>query len=196
MSDGSYLEDEDERIHRDQQLSAMEYFILALIDKAELTSLYDFQQQVGLQPGGIRATLLRLERLGLLKRAEKAARQRRALTLTTRGTEILDSTWMACLRTYPESDSILRAACVGLLMGDAKSTAEYLINMSTSRTMAAKEKTMEAEQLGKTRKDPLSIYARMRALTEAQRRSAEAVAFSRLSQSLQEKHQPDEVQPR
>jgi DNA-binding MarR family transcriptional regulator len=167
-----------------------------LIDKAELTSLYDFQQRVGLQPGGIRSTLLRLERLGLLKRAQKAARQRRALTLTTRGTELLESTWMECLRTYPESDSILRAACVGLLMGDAKSTADYLIGMAQSRNMAAEEKRMEAEQLGITRKDPLSTYARMRALTEAQRRSAEAVAFSRLGQSLTEKHQPDEVQPR
>ena len=63
----------------------MEIFILALIDKAGLTSLYAFQQQAGLQPGGIRSTLERLEQRSLIERAESSARQRRDYSLTLEG---------------------------------------------------------------------------------------------------------------
>ena len=63
----------------------MEYFILALIGRANLTSLYDFQQKAGLQPGGIRSALKRLEEFGLIHRAESSTRRRRNLSLSLEG---------------------------------------------------------------------------------------------------------------
>ena len=174
----------------------MEYFILALIGKAELTSLYTFQQRAGLQPGGIRTALQRLERVGFLSRAESSRRMRRDLSLTAPGIAFLNDTWKQCLRDYPESESVLRAACVALLMGDPQYAGDYLQGQSGVRHSAAEEKSMEAARLGKTQKDPLSTYGWMRVLSEAQRRSAESKAFSQLGQFLREKHQPDAVQPR
>ena len=75
----------------------MEYFILALIGKAGLTSLYAFQQRAGLQPGGIRSALERLEALQLITRAESSTRQRRDMSLTSEGTEVLNYSWKRCL---------------------------------------------------------------------------------------------------
>jgi len=47
---------------------------------------------------------------------------------------------------------------------------------------------METEKLEKTKRDPLSTYSWMRALTEAHRRSAESSAFSQLSHLLEGKN--------
>ncbi len=180
----------------EEPLSAMEYFILALIGKARLTSLHAFQQRAGLQPGGIRASLQRLQDRGLLERADSGSRRRRDLSLTSTGARLLEATWKHCLADYPDFESVLRATTVALLMGDQAYGADYLIGQSLMRESSGEEKNMEAERLGRGKLDPLSTYAWMRALTEAQRREGESKAFSRLGRTLKEKHKPDVVQPR
>jgi DNA-binding MarR family transcriptional regulator len=177
--------------HDDLELGAMEFFILAVIGKARLTSMYALQQRAGLQPGGIRPALRRLERLGFINRAQSSIRQRRELSLTTRGEKSLAQARQRYLQDYPDAESVMRAACVALLMGDQQAAADYLLGQAGGRDWAAKDKKMEAERLEKTQRDPLSTYAWMRALTEARRRSAEGEAFSRLGQFLTEKYQPD-----
>ncbi len=174
----------------------MEYFILALVGKARLTSLYAFQQRAGLQPGGIRTSLQRLEDRGLLDRARSGSRQRRDFSLTSAGVRFLEKTWKHCVANYPDAESILRAATVAVLMGDEHYAAEYLSGAALTRESSGKEKSMEAERLGSGRLDPLSTYAWMRALTEAHRREGESDAFSKLGRTLKEKHQPDVVKPR
>lgn len=180
----------------EQSLSVMEYFILALVGKARLTSLYAFQQRAGLQPGGIRTSLQRLEDHGLLERAKSGSRQRRDLSLTPAGARFLEKTWKHCLADYPDAESILRAATIAVLMGDQHYAAEYLSGVALTRESSGEEKNMEAERLGRGRLEPLSTYAWMRALTEAQRREGESKAFSKLGRTLKEKHQPDVVQQR
>ena len=180
----------------EQSLSVMEYFILALIGKARLTSLYAFQQRAGLQPGGIRTSLQRLGDRGLLERAESGSRKRRDLSLTSAGTRYLEKTWKQCLADYPDAESILRAATIAVLMGEQDYAAEYLSGVALPRESSGEEKNMEAERLGRRRLDPLSTYAWMRALTEARRREGESKAFSKLGRTLKEKHQPDVVNPR
>ena len=186
----------DETKVTDKEPSVMEYFILALIGKAGLTSLYDFQQRAGLQPGGIRSALGRLESWQLITRGESSARRRRAMSLTAEGMDFLNRTWQRCLGERTDTEGVLRAACVALLMSTPKHAIGYLQNLASDRRSTAQERSMEVEKLQKTRKDPLSTYAWMRALTEAQRRSAESTAFSQLSHLLEGKHQPDvEHQP-
>ena len=63
----------------------MESFILALIENAELTSMYEFQQRAGLQSGGIRPALQHLEKAHLIARAKPSTRRRRELSLTPQG---------------------------------------------------------------------------------------------------------------
>ena len=180
----------------DRNFGAMEYFLLALVARAGLTSLYALQQKAGLQPGGSRPALRRLEESGFLDRGESAARQRRNMTVTGRGIEFLNDTWKQCLSDYPDNESVLRAVCVALLMGEASYAADYLHGQSLMRESAGKEKSMDADRLGSGRLDPLSTYSWMRALTEAQRREGESSAFAKLSRTLKEKHQPDVVHPR
>ena len=164
---------------------------MALIGKAGLTSLYAFQQRAGLQPGGIRSALQRLESWQLITRAESSARQRKDMSLTAEGTEVLNSSWERCLGERTDPEGVLRVACIALLMGVPGLAVGYLADLAFHRRSTAKEKSMEAETLQKTRKDPLSTYAWMRALSEAQRRNAESEAFSQLSHLLEEKDQPD-----
>jgi DNA-binding PadR family transcriptional regulator len=179
----------------DRLFGAMEYFLLALIGHAGLRSLYLLQQRAGLQPGGIRPALHRLEESGFLTRGESSTRRRRDLSLTARGMAFLDDTWKQCLSDYPDTESALRAACVAMLMGDPKYAGQYLEGLALGRQISAEEKSMNAELLEKTLKDPLSTYVWMRTLCEARRRNAESEAFSLLGHSLKENHQPD-VQPR
>lgn len=172
----------------------MEFFIMALLANAHLASLYDFQQRAGLQPGGIRPALQRLERAGLITRAQASKRKRKALALTQLGSQVLYDSWRECLRDYPDTESVLRGACVALLISGRKSAAEYLELQSSIRRHSAEEKRMEAERLEKTQRDPLSTYAWMRVLNEAQRRSGEYLVFASLSGSLREKLQPDVIE--
>lgn len=174
----------------------MEYFILALIGKAGLNSLYAFQQRAGLQPGGIRTALQHLESWQMITRAESSTRQRKDMSLTAEGTEVLDNTWKRCLGERTDPEGVLRVACIALLMGVPGLAVEYLADLAFQRSSTAKEKSMEAETMQKTKKDPLSTYAWMRALSEAQRRNAEGEAFLKLSRLLEETNQPDaENQP-
>lgn len=165
----------------------MEMFILALIGKAGLTSLYAFQQQAGLQPGGIRPALERLEKQNLIERAESSSRQRRDFSLTDEGSRYLDAAWRRCLADHSETEAVLRAVCIALLMGAAVEAASYLQSLATTRRYAAEVKSMEAEQQGKTQKDPLSAYTWMRVVTEARRRNAESEAFLELGQYMETK---------
>lgn len=188
------MNDEAEAI--DIEPSVMEYFILALIGKAGLTSLYDFQQRASLQPGGIRSALQRLESWQLIMRAESSTRRRRALSLTAKGRDFLNRSWERCLGDRTDTEGVLRAACVALLMEAPEKAVVYLQNLAFDRRSTAQERGMEVEKLQKTTKDPLSTYSWMRALTEAQRRSAESMAFSQLSHLLEGKYQPNaEHQP-
>ena len=163
----------------------MEFFILALIHRVGLTSLYAFQQRAGLQPGGIRPALARLEQRNLVKRSDSNARQRRDFALTCDGVALLQGDWQRCLHDHLEPEAVLRAAFVAVLMGGVEQAIAYLFSLALTRRAVAREKAAEAERLNKTQKDPLSAYTWMRALTESRRRNAEGDAFSQLSQYLE-----------
>ena len=171
--------------------SVMEYFILALIGKAGLKSLYAFQQRAGLQPGGIRTSLQRLESWQLITRAESSTRQRKDMSLTAEGIEVLNNTWKRCLGERTDPESVLRVACIALLMGVPGLAVGCLADFAFDRRFTAKEKSMEADTLQKTKKGPLSTYVWMRARSEAQRHNAESEVFSQLSRFLEETNQPD-----
>jgi DNA-binding MarR family transcriptional regulator len=169
----------------------MEFFILALVGVAQLSSMYDLQRRASLQPGSIRHQVEKLERLGLLVRGEASSRRRRKLLVTERGLNHLRNSWQMCLRDYPDTETIFRAACVALLMDNPSAAAAYLHGQALTNRSREEEKSMEAERLGKIQRDPLSTYAWMRVLIEARRRGAESQALSTASQFLEERLQPD-----
>jgi DNA-binding MarR family transcriptional regulator len=161
-------------------LGAMEFFILALIDRASLKSLYSFQKHAGLQPGGIRPALQRLQQRNLIQRAESSRRQRRDFSLTLEGKAFLNRSWKECLNDSADTESALRSICVALLMGQPNVARVFTMSVLSNRIGIAREKELEAEGLNRAQDDPLSLYMWMRALTEARRRGAESEAFELL----------------
>lgn len=162
-----------EKESRARELSAMEFFLLAVIGKGGLTSLYELQKRAGLEPGGIRPALARLELDGYLTRAEHAARNKKRLRLTAKGIHFLEKNWSLSLQNFSDFESVLRATAVALLMGEPKTARMHLKATSFQRTEAAKQ--IEAES-GSTPTDgnALSFYRWMRLVHEARRSHQEA----------------------
>lgn len=167
---------------------AMEYFILALVGKANVTSLYEFQQKASLQPGGIRSAMQRLEENDLVHRAASATRQRRDLSLTAKGEEMLESTWRNCLHRYADADSVFRAVSVALMMNDQPTAEDYLEEQALRFMRFSQEKMVEAAHLERVQDDPLSAYAWMKAMARSRQRRAESEAFIAACEVLRSKH--------
>lgn len=168
----------------DPKLSVMEYFILALIGKLGLTSLYAFRQEAGLEPGGIRPALRRLERRGFISHAQPGRRMRRALALTPEGRVQLEHSWTRCLRERSDAETVLRVAFLAWVMDDPGHAAAYLHSTGDMEKVKAREAANQAEHLERRQKDALSGYAWMRTSLEAHRRNAESTAYSAISETL------------
>ena len=166
-------------------LGAMEFFILALIDRAGLKSLYSFQKHAALQPGGIRPALLRLEQQNLIQRAESSRRQRKDFSLTPEGKDLLSRAWQQCLKDTGEPEGVLRSICVALLMGQPDTALYFAMSVRDNRSSEARGREQEAEGLYRAQNDPLSLYMWMRAITEARRRNAEGEALAQLISHLE-----------
>jgi len=112
------------------QYTVMPLFLLTLVSRGGLNTLYALQHQAGLQPGGVQPVLRQLERDGLLLRSEEGKRRRRAMVVTDKGEETLAAHWRTCLGFYIDVESVLRAATTSLLMGDQKAAYHYLLNVA------------------------------------------------------------------
>ncbi|MGO8760050.1 MAG: hypothetical protein ACLQG3_18195 [Terracidiphilus sp.] len=174
-----------------EDLGAMEFFILALVGRVGLRSLYELRQQAGLEPGGIRSAMGTLETGKLISRTDPGKRRRRDLTLTSAGSALLEQSWQRCLREYPDADAVLRAAFVALGMGSPAAAATYLNHMSQSRRERAQQMKYEEERLKRSNPGPLSSYAWMRISHEVHRRGAESEAFLSMSRFIEERFNND-----
>ncbi len=167
-------------------LGPMEYFILALIGRLELRSLYAIRQEVGLEPGGIRSALKHLVDGNLITRADEGKRRRRDMALTQVGTNVLASSWRDCLLMKVDAESVLRAAFVAWLMDGPRAAAGYLHSVGEMRQEEAKRMNYESDHLEHSKKGPASSFSWMRTSLEAHRRQAESEAFLSMSGSIEE----------
>ncbi len=168
----------------------MEFFILALVGRAGLSSIYELQQKAALQPGGIRPALQRLERLNLVTRGSSTVRRKRELAITEDGEEVLRS-WRRCLEDTTDTDAALRVICIALLMNEVGEAMYFVERHAANRQSLATLRSEESEQLKGTYGDPLSTYRWMRLLIDAHRRGAESKTFSLVGQFLQELYNPN-----
>src|SRR5664279_2515283 len=99
-----------------ESTEVMPIFLLTMISKGGLRTLYDLQQQAGLQPGGINPIVRQLENGGLLERSEEGKRRRRTMVVSTEGEKVLAADWLGCLVFHRDVESVLRAATTALLM--------------------------------------------------------------------------------
>lgn len=165
---------------------ALGFFILALVGKIGLKSLYELRQQAFLEPGGISSAMKSLENEKLISRTAPGKRRRRDLTLTPAGTGLLNRAWQSCLREYADSDAVLRAAMVAWVMESAAAAASYLNHMGQARLEGVQRMKDGEESLKRSKREPLPSYAWMRSSLEAHRRGAEGAAFLSMSGFIME----------
>jgi DNA-binding PadR family transcriptional regulator len=165
------------------EFGAMEFFLLALIEKAGLTTVYLLQKEASLQPGGIRPALKRLESAGLLERKDESARSKRELVVTEKGSKFLSDHWFSTLQSYIELESVLRATATAFLMEKSKTAHRYLEDAIVERERSAVQRDLEATSY-QDRSDPLSNYMWMRAICESHRRRAEVNALRSINERL------------
>ena len=177
----------EERETTRENLGAMEFFILSLIGRAGLKSLYELRQRAGLEPGGIRSAMKTLENEELISRTDPGKRRRRELALTAAGSAVLEHRWPDCLREYPDADAILRSAFVAWVMGNPAAAAGYLNQVGQSRREKTDQMKHEEEHLKRSQTGPLSSYAWMRISHEVHRRGAEGEAFLSMGGFIEER---------
>jgi len=169
----------DRSRHNPRNFHTLEYYVLALLAKTDLRSLYDFHQEAFLEPGSIRISLERLEANGFITRANSSYRNRREFSITNPGRQFLEENWQECLRPYSQADAIIRAATVALFMNHPLRAAIYLERQQALAETNADRARHDLEVLRQTGKSPKALisYRFMRAELVGERRKAEEYAL-------------------
>lgn len=93
---------------RDRRPTVLEFFLLGLIHFANVDTTYELRRRAGLTWGGIRPSLLRLERWRLLGRSPGGGRRKRAFRLTAEGRRLLQAFRRQPLDPYATFETVLR----------------------------------------------------------------------------------------
>jgi DNA-binding PadR family transcriptional regulator len=162
--------------------AVMPLFLLALVSRGGLNTLYALQHQAGLQPGGVQPVLRQLECDGLLQRSEEGKRRRRVMKVTKEGEASLAARWQDCLSNYPDVESVLRAATIALMMDGQRSAANYLSYVANDY-----ERRSSGVHTGSLdfRASFLDCYASMRAQWEKVRLQSAAQALRNIARTLE-----------
>jgi len=162
--------------------SLMELFLLGALSRGGVHSSYDLQRVLGLEPGGIRPALLRLERDGLVVRSNEARRRRRLIKVTEQGQQVLQQCWGNIFRSYPDPESVLRAAGLAVLMAVPQVASDYLSSLADQYDQkSAPEQMRSAVSRSEI---PAQCYGRMRALWQSRKNQAAAGIFREIAQDL------------
>jgi len=154
-------------------LSPLDLFLLVFLSvRRESSSAYDLRTATGLQWGGMRASLAKLERLGLLGRGDPGRRRRRELTVTEKGGRELRRNWRQSLEASADAESVIRGALLATQFAPA--TAPAFLDEAAARRRAAARGSRSAPP------DVSALYQHMRASL----RLAEAGCFERLRDEL------------
>jgi DNA-binding PadR family transcriptional regulator len=161
----------------------MEVFLMAVISRGGLNTLYALQQEAGLQPGSINLVIKDLENAGLMDRSDVArrGRRRRTMVLTEAGERFLVDQWRDSLNANREMESIFRSATVALLMKDTRTAFDFLHQSAFER-----ERRQDPKKLGpaSSERTPIDFHAEMRAVYGSQRRAMEAAVLTEFARNL------------
>jgi DNA-binding PadR family transcriptional regulator len=159
----------------------MPFFLLALVSKGRLETLYGLQQHAALQPGGVQPVLRQLEDKGLLKRSEEGKRRRRVMSVTEEGKKMLAEHWQSCLVFHSDIESVLRAATVAMLMEQPHFAHGYLLERAAD--YESKSKNLPAAGLNSSR-SILDLYGSMRTGWETARLESAAHTLRGLADAV------------
>ena len=168
-------------MYTDMQSEPMAIFLMAVISRGGLPTLYALQQTVRLQPGSLSQIIRRLESHGLLARSAAGKRRRRMMSLTEAGEGFLEAEWRNCLTPQREMEAILRSTTVALLMGDLRAGLEFLFRSASERERRQPQPQLGSYPPGGT---AIELHAAMRAEYESRRSAMEVKALYELGQHL------------
>jgi DNA-binding MarR family transcriptional regulator len=172
-----------ETIKTERVPQPMEMFLMAVISRGGLNTLYGFQQETGLQPGSITKVIENLQKDGLLDRSDRAKRGRRAMRLTEAGERLLVADWKHSMDAKREMESIFRSATVALLMDDIGSAINFLLQSVFERVRHQGPQEFGLASLERT---PIDFYGAMRDVYDSRRRAMEADVLKKLAEYLME----------
>jgi hypothetical protein len=110
---------------RDEPMSSLQIFVLAMIAKARARTLYDFKA-AGVSTGAVSGPIVSLLKKGLLSKAAGSG-GRQTLAATRSGTQALEQHWRECLEGMPpDMGTALRSFWVACLMGEPEEASTYL----------------------------------------------------------------------
>jgi DNA-binding MarR family transcriptional regulator len=160
----------------------MELFLLGVVTRGKLRSMYELQRTAGLEPGGVQPALRRLEKQELLVRSKEARRRRRLIEVTEKGRQVLEQQWSKYIKPYPDAESVLRAAGLAVLMGQPQYAGPYLISMSND--YERKAGAGQANSMQPQPASPLQLYGSMRAMWQTRRHQSAAGVFRDIANEL------------
>lgn len=167
---------EDGRSRKD-----LELFVLALVSRG-VTTPYDLKMSAGISPGASIPVLSRLRASGWIRAGDEGSRNRQEYLITAKGTAILLG-WKEAFKSPRTDDleSVLRTACLALLMGEAyKSVAAFLKRASPQH----KAPRSSDNALPDNEASPGAIFLWMRQVASAERIRAEANVLRKLATSI------------
>jgi DNA-binding MarR family transcriptional regulator len=174
----------------------MDFFLLGLVSRCGLHTVYQLQQGAGLQPGGIQPTLRRLEQEGMLTRSAEAKRRRRLMKVTDKGARLLEHHWKDCMQDYPDTESILRCATVAILMSDFQYAYQYLLGVADEHERNQNGAKPDASSHS-LHSSPLDCYAFMRNQWQVAKRRSASEALRQIAKELQDmkpSHKPTSME--
>jgi DNA-binding PadR family transcriptional regulator len=159
----------------------LELFVLALVIRGVATP-YDLKVSAGISPGASIPVLSRLKASGWIRTGDPGSRNRQEYLITAKGTAILGG-WREAFQSPRTDDleSILRKACLALLMGEpSKSVAGFLKRAAAQRKAPrTSDNSAPRDEAG-----PGAIFLWMRQLASADRIRSEATLLLKLATSI------------
>ena len=127
--------------------------------------------------------LKKLEQAGFLGRSKQERRRRRLMTVTREGEHFLNEAWHECQDDYGDVESVLRAATVGILMGDVPRTCRYLLEIAKQHDKAVPGAPEMPREKGLS---DVEWYQHVRWHWESSRRKSAASVFREIAKELEE----------
>ena len=152
------------RLQRDsalkKPLTDQDLLMLALV-RLNLGTAYDLKAKAGISVGSSLPVLQRLHRAGLLHLGATDARGTHRYAITAKGTQVLETQWVAWVRKRPtEVNAILRTAALVLVMGDHGQVAEFYKGAAHTLETMANAKRAQAAQLAGMLGEPGGVRCR------------------------------------
>lgn len=167
-------------------LTVLELLVLALIDSGTVTTVYHLRERMGLSWGGLRPSLLRLQRLKLLHRSSRGVRGRRDMTVTAVGKKVLESQWQSAARRALEAGEDLETVVRALWLAGTFSS-RVAVECAHAATEARQQAAGAPVKVGRELQAPAGLAA-MRAFARQRRLHAEAEILRELTEQLHQHH--------